>query len=169
MARYGKTFKNKAVARVLPPKSETLEAVARDIGIGAGTLERWRDEMLVLPAGERGGSALPSTSASAAASRFDAVLNTATMDEASKSAWCRANGVYPQQLAEWRQSCTQSLAEPESARARVVQPQQARQDRTRIKELERELHRKERALAECAALLVLSKKVAAIFSKGEDE
>ena len=165
MARYGKTFKNKAVARVLPPKSETLEAVAREIGIGAGTLERWRDEMLALPAGERGGSA----STSSAATRFDAVLTTATMDEASKSAWCRANGVYPQQLAEWRQSCTQSLAEPETGRARVVQPQQARQDRVRIKELERELHRKERALAECAALLVLSKKVAAIFSKGEDE
>ena len=165
MARYGKTFKNKAVARVLPPKSETLEAVAREIGIGAGTLERWRDEMLALPAGERGGSA----STSSAATRFDAVLTTATMDEASKSAWCRANGVYPQQLAEWRQSCTQSLAEPESARARAVQPQQSRQDRVRIQELERELNRKERALAECAALLVLSKKVAAIFSKGEDE
>ena len=165
MARYGKTFKNKAVARLLPPKSEALEVVAREIGIGAGTLERWRDEMLALPAGERGGSA----STSSAATRLDAVLTTATMDEASKSAWCRANGVYPQQLVEWRQSCTQSLAEPESARARAVQPQQARQDRVRIKELERELHRKERALAECAALLVLSKKVAAIFSKGEDE
>ena len=93
------------------------------------------------------------------------------MDEASKSAWCRANGVYPQQLAEWRQSCTQSLAEPASARAKQALPQavQARQDRSRIKELERELHRKELALAECAALLVLSKKVAAIFSKGEGE
>ena len=163
MARYGKTFKNKAVARVLPPQSEALEVVAREIGIGAGTLERWRGEVLALPDGER------SASASAAAKRFDAVLSTATMDEASKSAWCRANGVYPQQLAQWRQSCTQSLAESETARGRAVQPQQARQDRTRIKELERELHRKERALAECAALLVLSKKVSAIFNKSEDE
>ena len=45
---------------------------------------------------------------------------------------------------------------------------QTRQDRRRIKELERELHRKDRALAETAALLVLSKKVAAIFNTGED-
>ena len=44
-----------------------------------------------------------------------------------------------------------------------------RQDKKRIKELERELLRKDRALAETAALLVLSKKVAAIFNKGEDE
>ena len=42
-------------------------------------------------------------------------------------------------------------------------------DKKRIKELERELLRKDRALAETAALLVLSKKVAAIFNKGEDE
>ena len=41
--------------------------------------------------------------------------------------------------------------------------------RKRIKELERALLRKDRALAETAALLVLSKKVQAIFNKGEDE
>ena len=48
-------------------------------------------------------------------------------------------------------------------------PQATRHDRKRIKELERELLRKDRALAETAALLVLSKKVQAIFNKGEDE
>lgn len=48
------------------------------------------------------------------------------------------------------------------------QPTGHRKDRTRIKELERELLRKDRALAETAALLVLSKKVTAIFSRGED-
>ncbi len=48
-------------------------------------------------------------------------------------------------------------------------PQQTRQDRRRIKELEREVRRKDKALAETAALLVLSKKVSAIFHKGEDE
>jgi hypothetical protein len=88
------------------------------------------------------------------------------MDEAGKSAWCRENGVYPQELATWRQSATQALAKPEEARA---SPQQTQQDRRRIKELERELLRKDRALAETAALLVLSKKVAAIFRTGEDE
>jgi hypothetical protein len=67
----------------------------------------------------------------------------------------------------WRQAATAALAEPEEARA---SPQQTRQDRRRIKDLERELRRKDKALAETAALLVLSKKVAAIFNqdKGED-
>jgi len=99
---------------------------------------------------------------------MEAVLSTAAMDEAGKSAWCRASGVYPQELAKWRLAATQALAEPEEARA---SPQQTKHDRRRIKELERELRRKDRALAETAALLVLSKKVAAIFNKdaGEDE
>jgi hypothetical protein len=88
------------------------------------------------------------------------------MNEAERSAWCRAHGVYPAELAKWRASCTSALAEPEEARA---SPQATRADRKRIKELERELLRKDRALAETAALLVLSKKVAAIFNKGEDE
>ena len=54
-------------------------------------------------------------------------------------------------------------------RRRGASPQATRADRKRIKELERDLLRKDRALAETAALWVLSKKVAAIFSKGENE
>jgi DNA-binding transcriptional MerR regulator len=157
MARYGQAFKDRAVARLVPPESATLDEVAREIGVGVSTLERWRSEALSRPA---------STRAWTAAARFDAVLTTAMMDEAGKSAWCRANGVYPQELAAWRQSATQALAEPEEARA---SPQQTKRDRRHIKELERELRRKDKALAETAALLVLSKKVAAIFNKGEDE
>ena len=145
------------MARLLPPESAALEAVAHEIGVGVGTLERWRSEALSRPARGR---------AWTAAARFDAVLTTAAMDEAAKSAWCRAHGVYPQELADWRAAATQALAEPEEARA---SPQATKQDRRRIKELERELRRKDRALAETAALLVLSKKVAAIFDKGEAE
>ena len=145
------------MARLLPPESAALDEVAREIGVGSGTLERWRSDALGKPARERVWTA---------AARFDAVLTTAAMNEAGKSAWCRANGVYPQDLEQWRQSATQALAEPEEARA---SPQQTKHDRRRIKEFERELRRKDRALAETAALLVLSKKVAAIFNRGEDE
>jgi len=122
------------VARLLPPESATVESVAREIGVGVSTLERWRRDALSRPAPER---------AWTAAARFEAALTTATLDEAGKSAWSREHGVYPQELAQ--------------------------QDRRRIKELERELRRKDKALAETAALLVLSKKVAAIFNRDEDE
>ena len=89
------------------------------------------------------------------------------MPEAGKSAWCREHGMYPAELDQWRASATAALAAP--GEDRRVSPQASRQDRSRIKELERELLRKERALAETAALLVLSKKVAVIFHKGGDE
>jgi hypothetical protein len=71
-----------------------------------------------------------------------------------------------QWLDQWRSSATTALAESEEARA---SPQATRQDKKRIKEHERELLRIDRALAETAALLVLSKKVAAIFNKAEGE
>jgi transposase-like protein len=101
-----------------------------------------------------------------AAARLDAVILVAALDESGKNAWCREHGVYPAELDMWRASATTALAEPELPRAN---PQTTRQDKKRIKELERELLRKDRALAEAAALLVLSKKVAAIFNKGEAE
>ena len=157
MARYGQAFKDKAMARLLPPESSAIDSVARELGISVTTLERWRAEALSRPARER---------AWTAAARFEAVLATAAMDEASKSAWCRERGLYPQDLEQWRGAATQALAEPEEARA---SPRETKADRQRIKELERELRRKDKALAETAALLVLSKKLEAIFPRDADE
>jgi transposase len=97
--------------------------------------------------------------------RFGAVIVTAAMNESDKSAWCREHGVYPVELDQWRASCANALADPEEARA---SPQATRAASKRIKELEREVRRKDRALAETAALLVLSKKVEAIFHRDED-
>lgn len=147
------------MARLLPPESAPLEVVSREMGVSIDTLQRWRADALSRPARERGWTA---------AARLEAVIATAAMDEAAKNAWCREHGVYPQQLRQWRDSATQALAEPEEARA---SPQATKEDRRRIKELEREVRRKDKALAETAALLVLSKKVEAIFNKnkGEDE
>jgi hypothetical protein len=142
---------------LLPPESSAVELVAGEVGVGVGTLERWRDDAQSRPARRR---------AWTARARLEAVMATAAMAEADKSAWCREHGVYPAELNKWRASATAALAEPEEARA---SPQATRADRQRIKQLERELLRKDRALAETAALLVLSKKVAAIFNKGEAE
>ena len=157
MARYSEKFKGRAVARLLPPESAAVDVVAHEVGIGSGTLIRWQDDVQSMPARGR---------AWTAGARLEAVITAAALDEAGKSAWCREHGVYPAELDKWRLNATTALAEPEEARA---SPQATRADKKRIKELERELLRKDRALAETAALLVLSKKVAAIFNKGEVE
>ncbi len=156
MARYAKELKDKVVARLLPPESANLEALAAEVGINPATLERWRSQALAEPA------RLPNWTAAA---RLEAVLSTAALDEQAKSQWCRSHGVFMQDLAPWRQVATRALEQPGAALPSAA----SREDRARIKELERELQRKERALAETAALLVLSKKLEAIFPRGEAE
>lgn len=157
MARYGEEFKQRAVARLLPPESSPVEKVAAELGVRAETLERWRAQALSEPARTRTWTA---------EARLEAVIATAAMDESARSAWCREKGLYPSELEKWRTEAVAALAEPGEARAT---PQQTRKDRRRIKELERDLKRKDRALAESAALLVLSKKLSAVFHVDEDE
>jgi hypothetical protein len=142
---------------LLPPESAAITSVAQEIGVSVSTLERWRADALSRPARER---------AWTAAARLQAVIATAAMEETQRSAWCREQGVFPAELEQWRQSATTALSQPEEARA---SPQQTRNDRRRIKELERDLRRKNTALAETTALLVLSKKLEAIFQPGGDE
>jgi transposase len=157
VGRYSQEFKDRAVARLLPPESAAITTVSQEHGVSVATLERWRAEALSRPARER---------AWTAAARLQAVIATAAMEEAERNAWCREQGIFPSDLQQWRESATTALSAPEEARA---SPQQTRDDKRRIKELERDLRRKEKALAETAALLVLAKKVSAIFHKDEEE
>ena len=156
MARYGQEFKDRAVARLLPPESASLTDVAREFGVSVQTLQKWRDAALSPPAAAQ---------AWTPAARFEALLTTAAMDEQQRNAWCRANGVYPQQLIEWRQAATEALGSTASERS---SPAQAKAQQRRIKQLERDLRRKDKALAETAALLVLSKKLEAVLPGDED-
>jgi len=109
VARYGGEFKERTVARLRPPESAEISWVSQEIGVSVATLERWRAE---------------------------AVIATAAMDEARRGAWCREKGVFPSNLQQWRESAMAALAQPEEARAT---PQETRQDRRRIKELEKVL------------------------------
>jgi transposase len=159
MARYGQKFKDNAVARLLPPQSCPVETLSARIGISVGTLERWRAEALAAASGNNGGGASRWT----AAARLEAVIATAAMDEATRAGWCREQGLYPADLEAWKQDAISGLGEPRDA-----ETAETKQDRRRIKELERDLNRKDKALAETAALLVLSKKLSAIFHEGAD-
>jgi len=156
MARYGQKFKERVVARLLPPESSPVEAVSRTVGVSVPTLERWRAEVLAQPAGEVARQWTP-------AARLEAVIATAAMNETARSAWCREHGVYPTDLETWKQDAIGGLGEPRETESVAL-----KQERRRNKELERELHRKDKALAETAALLVLSKKLEAIFHEDED-
>lgn len=145
------------MARLLPPESAPVQQIAQELAISVSTLERWMAAALAKPAENRMWTAQ---------ARLEALIATASMDEAGKSAWCRENGLYPQELTRWRDAAAQALADPQDRRASASE---TKADRRRIKELERDLRRKEKALAETAALLVLRKKLSAIFPPDEGE
>ncbi len=145
-------------ARLLPPESAAIDLVSREVGVSVATLERWRAQALAAP-GE-----LASGQRWTPAARLEAVITTAAMDEAARGAWCREQGLYPADLEAWKHDAIAGLGEPRAASA-----VEARQDRRRVKELERELHRKDKAPAETAALPVLGKELDAVFRDGEDE
>jgi transposase len=157
VARYGHKFKTQTVARLLPPESAPITTVSAESGVSVATLERWRADALSTPA--RAG-------AWTAAARLQAVIATAAMDETQRSAWCREQGVYPTELQQWKENATAALSDIPEER---ISPQETRDARKRVKELERDLRRKDKALAETAALLVLSKQLEAIFQRSEEE
>ena len=146
-----------AVNKVLQSNGKPLEVVAHDLGVSVAVLSSWQNKVVTKPARGRAWSG---------GSRLDAVIATAALNEADKSAWCRERGVFVAQLEQWRTSATAALGESDQGRASA---QSTRADKQRIKELERNLLRKDRALAEAAALLVLSKKVEAIYNRGGEE
>ena len=98
--------------------------------------------------------------------KFSAVVETATMSAVELSEYCRKKGVFPEQIQQWKLSCISG--NQTEAQKRKELEQACKADKKRIKELERELKRKDAALAETAALLVLRKKLNAYWGEDED-
>lgn len=98
--------------------------------------------------------------------KFAMVLETASLNEAERGEYCRKRGLYSEQLQSWCRHCEQANGK---AKSDSSFPKVPLQEQRRIRELERELRRKEKALAEAAALLVLRKKADAIWGKDADE
>jgi hypothetical protein len=90
-----------------------------------------------------------------------AVIETASLSEIELGEYCRRKGYYPEQIAGWRASIVQGL----SSVPNKVEREQLQQQAKTIKQLHQDLNRKEKALAEAAALLILGKKAAALWEE----
>ena len=101
------------MARLLPPEGSSVEQVSREVGVSAATLERWRADALANGSGDRTGGSQRWT----AAARLQALIATAGMDEATRSGWCREQGLYPAELAAWQQDAIAGLGEPRAVSA----------------------------------------------------
>lgn len=145
------------------PDRKTIRDLAKEEGISEATLYNWRKEARSL------GRLLPDHDDSpegwSSLDKFNAVLETAPLSEAQLSEYCRKNGLYPEQIHQWREACKR--ANDYAASARSHQERTQRQERARMRKLEKDLQRKEKALAEAAALLILRKKAEAIW--GEED
>jgi transposase-like protein len=165
MKRYSPERKNAVIEKMMPPHNVAIRELARESGISEVTLYNWRKQ------GRLEGLAVPGDGKNpeqwSSADKFAVVVETASMNEAQLGAYCRAKGLYAEQIAAWREACVGANAEREIQTK--AQREQAKKDRKQIHRLEREVQRKDKALAEAAALLVLQKKAQAIWGEPEDE
>lgn len=152
MSQYAVERKESMVRRLLPPENASISALARESGISESTLYLWRLQARA-QGGDMGGAKKSQPSATR---RFAMVVETATLNEAELAEYCRKKGLYPEDLKAWRTQAEQAMSGA-MVPAKTLREAKAA-DHKRIKELERELRRKERALAETAALLTLRKK-----------
>lgn len=163
MPRYSEERKAAVMRKLLPPENRTVREVAQEEGICEVTLYNWRkrarEQGLPVPGSGKQGDNWSGEA------KFAVVVETAGLSEAELSEYCRGKGLYPEQAKAWREACVAG-ASTEVSRRQAEQAQ-TRRDKKRIKELERELRRKDKALAETAALLALRKKLNALW--GEDE
>jgi transposase-like protein len=165
MRTYSADFKASVIEKLLPPQHVDVVQLAQESGIPKDTLYSWRSQARR----ERGLTASPAAAAGQrwrSEEKFTVVVETAALNEAALGEYCRKRGLYREQITTWRAACQQANPVAPSPKARPLREAQA--DKRRIRDLERELRRKDKALAEAAALLVLQKKAQAIWGDSED-
>ena len=94
--------------------------------------------------------------------KLEVLIEAASLPAEELGAFLRRKGLHEAHLKEWRQTVLCGLQK------RPTRTKKTTAEARRIKELERELHRKEKALAEAAALLVLKKKAQATWGGGDE-
>ena len=161
---YSPERKAAVLTKMLPPNNMPLGQLSREEGISYATLAKWRAEARAKGRFLPDAHAMPEGWTSR--DKLAAVIETASLNEHDLGEYCRQRGLYSEQIRAWCEACERANDWDEAAAHRIAR--ETRDDKKRIKDLERELARKEKALAEAAALLVLRKNAAAIWGDGED-
>jgi len=162
-ATYSEGFKEQALLKVFSRGTRTIQSVADELNISGFTLKNWMKKALpddknpVPQQAKRPQDWLPDE-------RLVALHESHGLTGEALNAWCREKGLFAHQLAQWQADfCNQARPVGSREEARELRVLKAENQR-----LERELNRKEKALAEAAALWVLQKKYQALWG-GEVE
>jgi len=161
MNQYPEELKASLIARMLPPNNARVAQLVQETGIPKDTLYTWRRNA------HRGGAPAQEKLSDGLRSeeKFNLVLETASLNEVELGEYCRRKGLFPQQISAWREICKQAHAPLGPKAEREKLRNQARE----IRGLEAELRRKDKALAEAAALWVLQKKLRTLWVEPEEE
>ena len=156
MPQYSPAFKSRMLRRLIGPSAMSANALAQEVGVHQPLLSRWLRE-------SRNVEDMASSKKRkwTGAEKLRVVIAARGLSETELGALLRREGVHESDLTAW-----QAAAEAALTDAGRRAPRSA--DAQRIHELERELRRKDAALAETAALLVLKKKVQAIWGDADD-
>ena len=160
---YSIKTKEAVIKKVL--LGEKIHAViAKEAGIGLSTLTYWlknykRDGNKILKKQERRPKDWTSEE------RIEALIETGSMSDEERVAWCRTKGIFAHNLKQWKKDFIASIEQNSIKK----QPNETGRLKKEILGLKKELSRKEKALAETAALLVLKKKAHFIWGDPEDD
>ena len=154
--QYNESFRQQALEKVYSRGSGSVRAVADELNMSKGTLRNWmKAEQSNLPA--RSGRRSRRPNDWSLAERLQILMESHGLDEEALNALCREKGVFRHHLEQWQAAFTAGGA-PDTREA-------MRELKDTNKMLTRELNRKEKALAEAAALLVLQKKYRAVWEE----
>jgi transposase len=157
-ATYSEGFREQALKKVFQRDQRSIREVAEELQINYHTLKGWMKETVAKDTERRAGRAKRPDDWTLA-ERLMALQESHGLAGEALQAWCRERGVFAHQLVAWQEAFCAGAGE-QRASLRALQADNQR--------LVRELARKEKALAEAAALLVLQKKFQALLG-GEVE
>jgi len=165
MSRYSEDFKAEVVRKMMPPNARTVAQVHRETGISEPTLYAWRNRF------RSEGQAVPADASNpehwSGENKLAVVIETAALNEQALAEYCRSKGLYPEQIQRWREAAAEGTGNKQ--RLDPAERRELQSARKKTRQLEKELRRKEEALAEAAALLVLEKKAQAIWGGDGDD
>ncbi len=162
MGQYTKAFRAKMVQRLLAPDAPTAAALSKRTGVPRSTLELWK--RIAMGRGSWNDNKHKRADQPrrpedwSAQERMRVVIEAEGLGPAELGAFLRREGLHEATLTQWKEAATDALS-PSNRDPKAL----------RIAELEKQLARKDKALAETAALLLLQKKVQALWAVADDD
>lgn len=162
---YSEKFKEKMVAKMTGPSARSATSLSKEVNVPQATLSRWLARAKVGAMSKTGGGRRKRWSPE---EKVRVVREAAAAGEEGLGALLRREGLHEADLERFREEVEQAAIEGLRAKGRKGKPGLSPEQK-RVRQLERELKRKDKALAEAAALLVLRKKAEAFFFPSEEE